>query len=77
MTTSHRSSISPKVSASITSSYSDGLYDGIEMVSDEEEEELQGEHNHEHEHEQESPDSQEHGSRRSYSLSVKVSIFEN
>ena len=69
MTSSHRSSLSPKVSSTASLS-SDGLYDGIELPSDNEEEK---EKNHESEPEQETLE-HEHFARRSYSLSVKVNL---
>ena len=70
VTSSHRSSISPKLS-SVTSLSSDGLYDGIEMLSEDEEEERNQNHS-----DPESPESG-HVMRRSYSLSVKVCPFCN
>ncbi|KAL5252286.1 hypothetical protein ACHWQZ_G015158 [Mnemiopsis leidyi] len=69
MTSSHRSSLSPKVST-VTSLSSDGLYDGIELPSDNEEEEQK---NHESEPEQEAQE-RENFARRSYSLSVKKTV---
>ncbi|XP_063678073.1 uncharacterized protein LOC134814028 isoform X4 [Bolinopsis microptera] len=67
MTSSYRSSTSPKF-ASVTSLSSDGLYDGIEMLSEDDEELAK-----DHDPEQESPES-EYSGRRSYSVAVKKSV---